>query len=119
MSEEEIIYILENRHILIDTLYECYIQRVVKDFDKAINGMINLYENEKEKNKELETNYDKLTIHFQQNHISKDKIKAKIEDLNKRIENLKQMQSQDNIGRTIGIEDCQEKIELYRELLEE
>lgn len=67
--------------------------------------------------KEEKENYDKLTKHFIENHISKDKIRAKIEKLNKRIKNLKQIQ--DSCVKSIRIEDCQEKIELYRELLEE
>lgn len=59
------------------------------DYDyKAIELILNLIEKqqkeleqEKEKNKELEENYDKLTKHFIENHISKDKIKEKIEEI--------------------------------------
>lgn len=46
---------------------------------QAIETLLIAYEKEKEKNKELEQQYDKLSRHFIQNHISKDKIKARIE----------------------------------------
>lgn len=51
MGEEEIIEILEDRDMFIDTLYENYRQSTVKPFDKAIQGLLDLYNKEKEKNK--------------------------------------------------------------------
>lgn len=51
MSEEEIIEILEDRDDFIDTLYENYRQATVKSFDKAIQGLLDLYQKEKQKNK--------------------------------------------------------------------
>ena len=65
MSEEEIIEELNS----------------LSPSETAIEGILALYQKEKEKNKEYEENYDKLTRHFIENHISKDKIKQCIEKL--------------------------------------
>ena len=51
LSEKEIIEILEDRDDFIYTLYENYRQGTVKPFDKAIQGLLDLYQKEKEKNK--------------------------------------------------------------------
>lgn len=53
LSEEEIIETLEDRDDFIDTLYENYRQGTVKSFDKAIQGLLDLYQKEKQKNKEF------------------------------------------------------------------
>jgi hypothetical protein len=73
---------------------------------------------EKSKQKEKQA-YIKGTndAHELCNKYWKDKIKAKIEELEKRQEDLRQMP--DSVAKSLGIEDCQEKIILYKELLEE
>ena len=98
MSEEEIIEILEDRDMFIDTLYENYRQSTVtvKPFDKAIQGLLDLYQKEKEKNKELDKDlhddkeyirelHHKLTNaieikYIHEDYILKSKVREKIEE---------------------------------------
>ena len=91
------------------------------NYRQAVETLINEYNNLKQieeahriENGELRVelqqekeNYDKLTKHFIENHISKDKIKEKIEEL----ENL--------IETNSLYEECWNKIEILKELLEE
>ena len=90
MNEEEIIeYIKDEIENETDTYHwfdDMPENKTRKQLEESINahqGLLDLYQKEKEKNKELEANYDKLSRHFVNNHISKDKIKAKIEEVEK------------------------------------
>lgn len=60
--------------------------------------------------KSIEENQKKYFIH-------KSKLKEKIEEIEKRKQDL--LQLPDDCARTLGLEDCDEKIILYKELLVE
>lgn len=80
MSEEEIIKILNS---YTTDLYHSYKGDVIL---KAIKGLLDLYNKEKEKNKELIKKYmEAESIKFWNNYISKDKIKEKIKEWDKGI----------------------------------
>lgn len=100
MSEEEIIEQLEDRDMLIDCLYENFNQSTVKPFEKAISGLLDLYNKEKEsdtkhlaeigqlrtqlhaekeKNKEL-TEY-LITQNYEINRLNLDKIRLEMSQL--------------------------------------
>lgn len=118
MSEEEIIkYIKDEIENEIDTFHwfddtqNNSTRKQIEESIKAHQGLLDLYNEEKEKNNTL------LVELASNNYISKDKIKAKIEELEKRKKDLLEME--ESCARTIGIEDCDEKIILYNELLEE
>lgn len=51
------------------------------------------------------------------NSINKDKIREKIKELEERKKDL--LELEDSCARSIGIEDCDEKIIIYNDLLEE
>lgn len=81
MSEEEKKAIAHLEWLLDDEILasedEPYIEIILNLIEKLQKEL----NQEKEKNKELEQQYDKLSKYFIENHISKDKIKEKIEEL--------------------------------------
>lgn len=88
LNEDEAIKILKK--ITPDDLLNCW-EGGEKEFE-AIETILDLYQQEKEKNKELEENQNRLAFKTNQymndvlsnNIVSKDKIKAKIKELEKR-----------------------------------
>lgn len=85
MSEDEI---LEELKSLSPSEYA--IMNMIDLFNskkRVIENLQMLLDKEKEKNKELEQafneDYNKLVVHFMENHISKDKIRNKINELEK------------------------------------
>ena len=117
MSEEQALDIIQNA--LCDEVLGTYCVEVKKDFDctkncenddciyiRAIETLLDLYKQEKEKNKKLTDNYDILTQHFINNHISKDKIRAKIEEWDESI-------------KWANADDRYYAIKILKELLEE
>lgn len=86
-----------------------------------LQGLLDLYNKEKEKNKELYKDNQKqweerckLAIELDNNTISKDKIKEKIEELEQDIEK----QEKETLGRCITIGQAY-AIKVLKELLEE
>ena len=88
------------------TVYEYKISMIER---QAIENLI-------KRNKELEESNHNLLL-IAENSILKSEVREMIEKLEKRIDNLRQME--DSVARSIGIEDCQEKIFLLQELLQE
>ena len=60
MELEEAIEILQDRDMLIDTLYETYNQSTVKPFDKAIDAVINYIENESIPKEKVENKLEEI-----------------------------------------------------------
>ena len=83
----------------------------VTELEKKQFNALNLAIKSINRVKELEQQYDKLSSHFIQNHVSKDKIKAKIEEVKNSKENytFEKLTSED-IRRTI-ITNLQELLE--------
>lgn len=83
----------------------------VTELEKKQFNALNLAIKSINRVKELEQQYDKLSRHFIQNHVSKDKIKAKIEEVKNSKENytFEKLTSED-IRRTI-ITNLQELLE--------
>lgn len=81
MSEDEYIKIIEKTlHNTKEDLDNSESPSLSEQYIQDVGKLLDLYQQEKEKNKELTDNYDKLTQHFIKNHISKDKIKEFIEE---------------------------------------
>lgn len=74
-----------------------------EELKQAIENLINRV-------KELEQQYDKLSRHFIQNHVSKDKIKAKIEGLRDVIQYS---------ANPLAIDNSKYAIDILQEVLEE
>lgn len=80
---------------------------------KIIENLIKGYREERY----LRIHYENRLDNMEQLYIDKDKIKEKIEELKKRKKDLLQLPS--DCGRSIALEDCDDKIELYKELMED
>lgn len=96
MSEEEIIEVLkEFNKIKVNSYAMQFVNIPYPKLQQAINGILELYKAEKEKNKELEKENAEYKVEedmtfkclentrYMSNFISKDKIKEKIEELEK------------------------------------
>ena len=84
MSEEEIIEIIKDFLDLREIhSSDAMTKSFLSIYKEAIQGLLDLYNNEKEKNKELEDELEDwkfTTKYVENNYISKDKINLKIEE---------------------------------------
>ena len=101
-------------------------EQLVKSIEKLIKEYKNLQQIEQEHKKEngalreiiKELEQNQCTHNIDNECIRKSKVKEKIAELEKRKKYLLDANLKD-IGTMIGCEDCDEKITLYKELLEE
>lgn len=108
--EKDIEILEDNKDMFIDTLYECYRQSAVKPFEKAIENLINRVKELEEDNKHQWEERCKMAIELDNDVITKSKIKEKIEELEK---------LEKGFNFTGLITECETKIEVLQELLEE
>ena len=117
MSEEE-----KKRIEELKAVYSGAVQAGEVRIAEIIKNGIDLYNKEKEKNKELEElleeNTTRIAFENQDNYISKDKIREKIKDREHIIHNAKLKYGQDYEMYEDTIY-ARSEIELYKELLDE
>ena len=120
MSEEEAIDILKNNEVLQALFNIKYVYKI----KQAIETILDLYQEEKEKNIELQ-NADLTTVYMNGFYAGekkyKNKIKHKIKDKIKELEeNVKDFEATDNTGRFKKEKSIDYyKLEALKELLEE
>ena len=115
MSEEEIIKNLEE--FLKGPCEICkYCDGAIRNHRKAIQGLLDLYQKEKQKNKELE-NADLTTVYMNGFYDGEKKWKNKIKEKTRYYQEL---YKQDNSPNEFLIsQDCLSKLSFAQELLEE
>lgn len=119
MSEEEIIGKLK-RIIKIAYSKEFATFELTYQYVDAIQGLLDLYNKEKEKNKSIEAQRLRdMCYKTDGNYISKDKIKEKIEEYEELVKDFEEYWSKD--PRQFKKEKCVDyyKIEALKELLQE
>ena len=116
MSEEEAIDILKNNEVLQALFNIKYVYKI----KQAIETILDLYQEEKEKNIELQ-NADLTTVYMNGFYAGEKKYKNKIKDKIKELEeNVKDFEATDNTGRFKKEKSIDYyKLEALKELLEE
>ena len=127
MSEEEINEDLKSIIEYIDKNLSMYCDTEDRN---AIQGLLDLYNKEKEKNKTLETllqgnlyqmysYYKELASRYQANSISKDKIKEIIEELEENNKRIKKLYKNGSCNLNQDYIENLAQISILKELLEE
>lgn len=109
MSEEEIMDIIKDFLELREIHSSDTIKSYLSIYKEAIQSLLDLYNKEKEKNKELEKYKTKHSL-IKKHYISKDKIKEIIEELE---------QQEDWYIEHKGLDELYGRIDTLKELLEE